>query len=129
LIFNVLSTKFYRPSNKEELFTLRHTSARNVIERIFGVLKQYFCILLLPPAYAMEIQAQIPAALCALHNYIRLRDHSEGHLPADDEDEDVEDGGLGTDMAVEDDVAAIEEDNEEEFCQGSVMRDRIAAAM
>jgi hypothetical protein len=26
-------------------------------------------------------------------------------------------------------VAAIEEDNEEEFCQGSVMRDRIAAAM
>jgi hypothetical protein len=77
----------------------------------------------------MEIQAQIPAALCALHNYICLHDPSEGHLPADDEDEGVEDGGLGADMAAEDDAAAIEEDNEEEFCQGSVMRDRIAAAM
>jgi hypothetical protein len=65
---------FYRPENKEELFNLRHVSAQNVIEHIFGVLKQHFHILLLPPAYAMEIQAQIPAALCMLHNFIRVHD-------------------------------------------------------
>ena len=27
-----------RPKNKEELFNLRHSSARNAVERIFGVL-------------------------------------------------------------------------------------------
>jgi hypothetical protein len=35
------------------------------------VLKKRFKILLLPPAYGMDIQAQIPGALCALHNLIR----------------------------------------------------------
>jgi hypothetical protein len=63
--------------NKEELFNLRHASARNVIERIFGVLKRRFRILVFPPEYSMEIQARIPAALCALHNFIRRSDPSE----------------------------------------------------
>jgi len=68
-----------RPVNKEELFNLRHASARNVIERIFGVLKRRFRILLLAPEYSLEIQARIPAALAAIHNFIRTYD-------ADDED-------------------------------------------
>ena len=34
-----------RPQNKEELFNLRHSSLRNVIERTFGVLKKRFGIL------------------------------------------------------------------------------------
>ena len=63
--------------NKEELFNLRHASARNVIERIFGVLKRRFRILLLSPKYTMDIQARIPAALCAIHNFIRTHDHDE----------------------------------------------------
>jgi hypothetical protein len=63
--------------NKEELFNLRHASARNVIERIFGVLKRRFRILLLAPEYSMEIQARIPAALCAIHNFIRTHDNDE----------------------------------------------------
>ena len=60
----------YRPVNKEELFNLHHTSARNIIKHIFGVLKQHFRILLLAPEYSLEIQAWIPAALCAIHNFI-----------------------------------------------------------
>jgi hypothetical protein len=60
--------------NKEELFNLRHSSARNVIERIFGVLKQCFRILLVAPEYSLEIQARIPAALCAIHNFMRTHD-------------------------------------------------------
>lgn len=52
------------------MFNLRHASARNVIERIFGVLKQRFRILLLAPQYSLEIQARIPAALAAIHNFI-----------------------------------------------------------
>jgi hypothetical protein len=38
-------TGFVRPVNKEELFNLRHAQARNVIERIFEVLKKRWDIL------------------------------------------------------------------------------------
>jgi hypothetical protein len=48
-----------------------------VIERIFGVLKRRFRILVCPPEYSMEIQARIPAALCALHNFIRRSDPTD----------------------------------------------------
>ena len=58
------------PCNPKELFNLRHSLARNVIEWIFGVLKWRFRILQLLPAYNMAIQARIPAALAALHNFI-----------------------------------------------------------
>jgi hypothetical protein len=72
-----ISYTWNSPENKEELFNLRHASARNVIERIFGILKRRFRILVLPPEYSMEIQARIPAALCALHNFIRRSDPTE----------------------------------------------------
>jgi hypothetical protein len=65
------------PDNKEELFNLRHAQARNIIERIFGVLKRRFRILLIGPEYSVEVQAKIPAALCAIHNFIRLHDDQE----------------------------------------------------
>lgn len=54
----------------QELYNLRHASARNVVERIFGVLKCRFVILTHPPEYSMEIQARIPPALAAVHNFI-----------------------------------------------------------
>ena len=60
----------YRLMTKEELFNLCHSSARNVIEHIFGILKWHFQILLTAPKYSLEIQAWIPAALCAIHNFI-----------------------------------------------------------
>jgi hypothetical protein len=66
--------------NKEELFNLRHASLRNVIERIFGVLKRRFRILLLAPEYSLDIQARIPTALCTIHNFIRMHDGDEGPL-------------------------------------------------
>jgi hypothetical protein len=39
--------------------------------------------LLLPPEYSLNIQAQIPAALCAIHNFIRTHDHDEGSILAE----------------------------------------------
>jgi hypothetical protein len=59
---------------------LRHASARNVIERIFGVLKRRFRILRIPPEYDMHIQALIPPALAALHNFIRQYDPEDIQL-------------------------------------------------
>ena len=66
----LMFTLLYRPCNHKELFNLRHAMLRNVVERIFGVVKRRFRILLLPPEYSMEIQARIPPALCLVHNVI-----------------------------------------------------------
>lgn len=42
-----------------------------MIEHIFGVLKRQWGILRHVPEYSMDIQARIPVALCALHNFIQ----------------------------------------------------------
>jgi hypothetical protein len=69
--------------NAKELFNLRHAQARNVIERVFGVLKNRFKILYFPPHYPLDFQVRIPVALSALHNFIRENDHDEGEIPTD----------------------------------------------
>lgn len=74
-----------RPSNREELFNLCHASARNVIERIFRILKQHFRILLLATKFPINVQAQIPTALSALHNFISTC-HSNPNDSDPDED-------------------------------------------
>jgi DDE superfamily endonuclease len=65
------NSQLSRPRNAEELFNLRHASAHNIIERSFGVLKWCFRILIHPPQFDMDIQAHVPPALAALHNFIR----------------------------------------------------------
>jgi len=81
--FNILLKQFNSPANAKEIFNLRHAHARNVIEHIFGVLKQHFRILLLPPHYPLDFQPRIPVALCALQNFIQETDSNEGTLPTD----------------------------------------------
>ena len=48
-----------------------------MIERIFGVLKKRFKVLLLAQEYSLASQAQIVPALAALHNFIVTHDPSE----------------------------------------------------
>lgn len=72
-----------RPQNKEELFNLRHVQARNIIECIFGVIKKCWVILFLPSKFNMGLQARIPAALAALHNFILDRDPTQAHVNMD----------------------------------------------
>ena len=69
---------------------MRHAQARNIIERIFGVLKRRFRILQMGSGYRYPVQAQIPAALCAIHNFIRI--HDSGEEEAEEEEEEEEDG-------------------------------------
>ena len=45
-----------------------------MIERIFGVVKCQFHVLQTPLEYNMDIQARIPTALCAIHNFVRQYD-------------------------------------------------------
>ena len=63
---------------------MRHASAHNVVEQIFGVLKRRFRILELIPEYEMGIQALIPPALAALHNFIRIYDPQDIDMNADE---------------------------------------------
>jgi hypothetical protein len=87
----------HRPANTQELFNLRHASARNVVERIFGVLKRRFKILIMPPEYSMSIQKLIPPALCALHNFIREYDPDDLAQYMEPEPMDMENvGALGS---------------------------------
>ena len=113
----------FRPANKEELFNLRHAQARNVIERIFGVLKKRWDILNRAPQYKMSVQAQIPAGLAAVHNFIMEHDETDIHHYMDNElvDDDPGLGGVGNlgDGAIP----------PEERQQASVWRDEIATAM
>jgi hypothetical protein len=60
--------------------------ARNVIEQIFGVLKRRFKILVCPPEINMDLQARLPAALAAIHNFIRDLDPADLNEFADVED-------------------------------------------
>ena len=86
-----------RPRTKEELFNLHHASACSVIKWIFGVLKQKFHILHTAPEYSMSIQAHIPVALAALHNFNQKYEESEPDREQDDPigGGDGDDGGGG----------------------------------
>ena len=62
-------------------------------------MKRQWRILQIPPEYSMEVQACLPAALCALHNFIckhdpDMFDHEFDGVPLDDEF-DIARGELG----------------------------------
>lgn len=50
---------------------MKHSSARNVIERCFGLLKKRWGILRSPSFYPIRTQNKIIVACCLMHNFIR----------------------------------------------------------
>jgi hypothetical protein len=89
-----------------------------VIERTFGVLKKCFKILLLPHAYGIDIQTQIPAALCALHNFIREHKsnnddqtlNQDGMAGIESNDNTIFEQAAGLDIIDKDDIMAMRQD-------------------
>ncbi|KAL1567733.1 protein ANTAGONIST OF LIKE HETEROCHROMATIN PROTEIN 1-like [Salvia divinorum] len=61
-----------RPQNAHELFNLRHTKARNIIERAFDVLKMRWGVLRSATFYPIRIQIRMIMACFLLHNFIRM---------------------------------------------------------
>lgn len=59
------------PQNPIELFNMRHTKARNVIERAFAVLKMRWGILRSSSFYPIKTQIRLIMACFLLHNFIR----------------------------------------------------------
>lgn len=111
------------PATPEELYNLRHASARNAIERIFGIFKRRFASLTRPPEYSMSIQVRVPPALATIHNFICAHD------PAEIQDFDNErlegEGAHGEDRG---DLARGPAGPRERM-QANERRDRIAQAM
>ena len=84
-----------KPQNAKELYNLRHSSLRNAIERIFGVVKKGFPILVVMRSFEFSFQCDL--GLCALmsHNFIRLNqlyedEFYQGQID-DDQPDDVND--------------------------------------
>ncbi|KAG5225512.1 nuclease HARBI [Salix suchowensis] len=58
------------PENEKELFNLRHSSLRTVIERGFGILKSRFRAIDGKSFWSYETQVEVVLACCILHNHI-----------------------------------------------------------
>ncbi len=124
--------------NPKELFNLHHASARNAIEQIFGILKQHFRILHLPPEYSMSIQALIPPALAALHNFIRQHDPDEIQMydnnDNDNDNDEDNDGPLELELQMGPQPESVGELGigpvmQEETLRANERRDKIVGAM
>ena len=59
------------PKNEHELFNLRHSSLRNVVERIFGIFKSRFTIFKSAPPFPYRTQTELVLACAGLHNFLR----------------------------------------------------------
>ncbi|XP_057535307.1 uncharacterized protein LOC130813488 [Amaranthus tricolor] len=68
------------PTNYKELFNLRHSSARNTIERAFGLLKKRWAILRKSSFYDKQTQVRIINACFVLHNFVREENLYEKNL-------------------------------------------------
>lgn len=84
-----------RPNTPEEFFNMKHSSARNVIERLFGSIKNRWAILRSPSYYPIKIQNRIIMACCLLHNFIK-QEMGDHEIEAND-DSDDQDGGFDVD--------------------------------
>ncbi|KAK1441000.1 hypothetical protein QVD17_06836 [Tagetes erecta] len=87
-----------KPEKPEEYFNMKHSAARNVIERCFGVLKKRWAILRSPSFYPTRTQNKIILACCLMHNFIR---REMAYDPLDDEEfidtnNDADDEDLGS---------------------------------
>ena len=117
-----------RPANKEELFNLRHSQSRIMVENSIGWHKSKFRILTSRPVYSVPVQNRIIFATAGLMNWI-LDYGTEPELPTEngwypdlDVPEDGSSGGPGMDLS------PAERDASEGGAM-SVLRERIATAM
>ena len=73
-----------RPQNAKELYNYRHSSLRNVIERIFGIVKKRFPILVNMKSYSFPFQCDLVMCAMMLHNFIRANQLYEDEFDAPD---------------------------------------------
>jgi hypothetical protein len=69
------------PQNYKELYNLRHSSLRNVIERSFGIMKKRFGILTNMPSFPFIKQCNLVMCCFIIHNFIRLHQRDQPEQP------------------------------------------------
>ena len=114
---------FPRPANKYELYNLRHAQLRNVVERIFGVMKKRWDILNRAPQYTMPVQARIPVGLAAVHNFILELDDTDLEHYLEQLDADAEGPRNGAGELGDGPIPRTE------YERASALREQIAADM
>ncbi|PKA54055.1 hypothetical protein AXF42_Ash016220 [Apostasia shenzhenica] len=67
---NYRSSMQRRYEKPQELCNHRHAQLRNVIERTFGILKEWFKVLTDMKPFPFKVKADIVLICCILHNYI-----------------------------------------------------------
>lgn len=111
------------PRNASELFNLRHSSLRNVIERIFGIFKSRFTIFKTAPPFPFRTQAELVLACAGLHNFLRKECRSDAfEIETEDYpplDLDMEDGFL----------QQLSQTQEQQRLEANNWRNNIAEAM
>ncbi|KAJ6782797.1 hypothetical protein PWT90_10388 [Aphanocladium album] len=74
------------PQNAYELFNLRHSSLRIIVEQVFGLLKRKFRILRSAvPEYSEDVQRALVYATAGLWNFIKMIEKEEIELDEDKE--------------------------------------------
>ncbi|CAM0949769.1 unnamed protein product [Alopecurus aequalis] len=58
------------PQTPQELYNLRHASARNIVERIFAFIKMRWAILRTSSFFGIRNQIRVINACCILHNFL-----------------------------------------------------------
>ncbi|XP_074556573.1 uncharacterized protein LOC141812482 [Curcuma longa] len=90
----------YQPTTSKEYFNMKHSQARNCIERCFGILKARWAILRDKSFYDVKTQCRIISACCILHNFIRYEmtiDPIESELDvleSNESDDDADNDGV-----------------------------------
>jgi hypothetical protein len=107
-----------RPQNAEELFNLRHSSLRNVVEKSFGIIKGRFAVLQTPVKYPIDFQIKLTYILFALHNAI--------HITKGGDDADLSFEGRPLDDFMED---LSSDPQQQSNAEADALRDGIAEAM
>ena len=118
----------HRPENPQELFNLCHSSAQNIVEHIFGVIKKRRAILTWPPQFSMTIQAKVPPALAASHNFIVVHDPGDINEFLEENENDL-DPSPGQPLKNEFGTLATGAVTHAEKDRATVKRDSIAQAM
>lgn len=114
-----------RPQDHKELFNLRHTSLRNVIERIFGLIKKRFPTITTPGQYDFPTQVSMAIVAIVLHNFIC----KTGYGVDDIEREFEADFRVARDILNEAATNVHVEPTTQERNQAAHKRDEIALAM
>ncbi|XP_074270451.1 uncharacterized protein LOC141594175 [Silene latifolia] len=111
------------PTNSKELFNLRHSSARNTIERAFGCMKKRWAIMRTNSFYGKKTQVRIINACVILHNFLRFEKMDETAL-MNEVEQDLQNAVVQEEDGGEDYVVSVRQTEE-----WNKFRDDLAAKM